>query len=60
MTYERIQSEETIVIQKKEYSAPKLTNYGGVSQLTMGADFQGNDGNTKCTNGNAGDAKSCS
>lgn len=60
MTYERIQSEETIVIQKKEYSAPKLTNYGGVSQLTMGNSFQGNDGNTKCDAGNAGEELLCS
>lgn len=53
MTHETKNPEEELATSKREYSTPKLTDYGSLSRLTMGGTELGNDGNTKCTGGNA-------
>ena len=48
MSNENTRSNTAIKRQKRLYSAPKLVDYGSVSQLTLAKEFGGNDGNTKC------------
>ena len=43
---------------KRSYSAPKLTDHGSLSKLTLGGHNIGNDGNTEC-NGNANPETQC-
>jgi hypothetical protein len=43
---------------KRSYSAPRLTDHGSLSKLTLGGSNLGNDGNTKCT-GNANPSTQC-
>jgi hypothetical protein len=43
---------------RRKYSPPRLTNYGSISELTMGGSNIGNDGNTLC-NGNANPSTQC-
>jgi hypothetical protein len=49
MTIEKGQSEHVGKAPLKTYSAPILTCYGGLADLTRGGTFLGNDGNTNCT-----------
>jgi hypothetical protein len=44
---------------RKEYRQPTLTDYGSISDLTRGENFQGNDGNTKCTTDIGNDITVC-
>lgn len=43
---------------RRKYAAPKLTNYGSISELTMAGRDIGNDGNTECV-GNANPTTQC-
>jgi len=43
---------------RRKYSPPRLTNYGSISELTMGGNNIGNDGNTECV-GNANPVTQC-
>ncbi len=43
---------------KKSYSAPRLTDHGSLSKLTLGGARIGNDGNTACS-GDSGETAPC-
>jgi hypothetical protein len=49
MTSEKGQLEQVGETPLQAYTAPILTCYGSLSDLTRGGTFVGNDGNTNCT-----------
>ena len=59
MINETRQPDDAILMKKKRYSAPMLTDYGNVAQLTMSGNWDGADGNTTNCTGNAGGNPEC-